>query len=130
MVMHDTLTNTLAAIYNHERIGRTECVVKPASKVITGVLRVMQRSGYIGDFELIDNGLGGVYRIKLGGKISACRTIKPRQSVRAADFEKWERRFLPAQNLGMLILSTTKGIMAHEQARKTGLGGTLLAYVY
>jgi len=46
------------------------------------------------------------------------------------DFEKWERRFLPAKNLGMLILTTSKGILNLEQARKSKIGGSLLAYVY
>ncbi len=130
MTLNDTLAIALSTIYNHERIGKTECVVRPASKMTTGVLRVMQKAGYIGDFELIDNGLGGVYRIRLGGKISYCKAIKPRQSVKVDDFEKWERRFLPAKNLGMLILTTSKGILNLEQARKSKIGGSLLAYVY
>ena len=130
MTLNDTLATALATIYNHERIGKTECVVRPASKITTGVLRVMQKAGYIGDFEVIDNGVGGVYRIKLGGKISYCKAIKPRHSVKVDEFEKWERRFLPAKNLGMLILTTSKGIVNHEKARKSKMGGTLLAYVY
>ena len=47
-----------------------------------------------------------------------------------ADFEKFERRYLPAKDMGILIVSTPAGIMTHVEAKKKGLGGRLLAYCY
>jgi small subunit ribosomal protein S8 len=44
--------------------------------------------------------------------------------------EKWEKRFLPSRNLGLIILSTNKGVMDHVQAKEEHVGGVLLAYVY
>lgn len=130
MSLNDPVANALSTIYNHESIGKPKCIVKPASKVITGVLRVMQQEGYIGDFELIDNGRGGVYRITLNGKITKCRVIKPRQSVKIQDIEKWERKFLPGTGLGALILTTPKGIISHKKAVEDNVGGSLLGFVY
>ena len=44
--------------------------------------------------------------------------------------EKWEKRFLPSRNLGVVILSTPQGVMDHNQAKEENVGGVLLAYVY
>ena len=44
--------------------------------------------------------------------------------------DKWESRYLPAKNFGLLILTTTKGILSQDEAKKNGIGGKLLAYVY
>jgi small subunit ribosomal protein S8 len=46
------------------------------------------------------------------------------------ELEYWETQYLPGKNFGILILSTSKGVMTHEQARKEGVGGELLGYVY
>jgi small subunit ribosomal protein S8 len=56
--------------------------------------------------------------------------IKPRYSVKKKDMEKFEARYLPAQDFGVLIISTTKGVKSHTVAREQGVGGKLLAYVY
>jgi small subunit ribosomal protein S8 len=44
--------------------------------------------------------------------------------------EYWEKQYLPGKNFGLLILSTSQGVISHEQARKVGIGGELLGYVY
>jgi small subunit ribosomal protein S8 len=46
------------------------------------------------------------------------------------DFETWEKRYLPAREIGLLILSTPKGVMDHKRAKEMHVGGKLLAYVY
>ena len=46
------------------------------------------------------------------------------------NYEKYEKRFLPAKGFGILIVSTPKGLMTHEEARKKKLGGVLIVYVY
>ena len=130
MALNDPLADALSTIYNHEFIGKLQCIVKPASRVITGVLKTMQKEGYIGDFELIDNGRGGVYRINLTGKITKCQVVKPRYHIKVSEIERYERRFLPASGFGILILTTPKGIMSNKEAKKEHVGGALLAYVY
>ena len=42
----------------------------------------------------------------------------------------WETRYLPAKNFGLLILTTSQGVVTHEQARQAGIGGELLGFVY
>ncbi|HNX40560.1 MAG TPA: 30S ribosomal protein S8 [Methanothrix sp.] len=126
----DPLADALSVIKNAESVGKPECIIHPASKLIGRALKVMADRGYIGEFEFVDDGKSGMFRVKLLGKINRCGVIKPRFSTKVAEMEKWEKRFLPARNFGVLILSTSKGVMAHSDARAQSLGGQLLAYVY
>ena len=130
MALLDPLSNTLSAISNGEERRKRECITWPASKLIGQVLRVMQKHGYIGEFEFIDDGGAGKFKIQLLGRINKARAIRPRFSVKADEIELLEKRFLPSRNVGILILSTNKGVMSHLDAKKMKIGGRLLAYVY
>jgi small subunit ribosomal protein S8 len=90
----------------------------------------MQKNNFIGVFEFIDDGRSGKFKIELTNRINDCNVIKPRYPVKVDEFEKWEKRYLPARGFGILILSTNKGVMTHEEAKKKKLGGKLLAYVF
>jgi small subunit ribosomal protein S8 len=125
----DPLADTLSAIKNAERVGKAECTV-PSSKIIGNMLKVMKEKNYINGFELIEDGKSGKFRVELSGKINECGVIKPRHSLGKDEFDKWEKRFLPAKNFGMLIMSTPKGVMAHSDAKEQKIGGTLIAYIY
>ena len=130
MVMrHDLLADMFTVIKNAEAIGKKSCVT-PCSKLIKNILLIMQAKGYIGDFELVEDGKGGRFRIDLLGKINDCGVIKPRFSVSSQDFGSWEKRFLPARGMGLLLVSTPKGVTEHESAIKGNSGGRLLGYVY
>lgn len=129
-MLMDPLANALSMIKNYEFAGKREVIVSPASKLISEVLLVMQKEGFIGDFEFIDDGKAGKFRIALLGKINNCGVIKPRHAVRKGDFEKWEKRYLPASGFGLLVVSTPKGVMSHSQAKEIGVGGRLVAFVY
>jgi small subunit ribosomal protein S8 len=126
---HDILADALAAIKNAERVGKKECVVS-ASNLVKGVLKILQAKGYIGPFEFIDDGKSGKFKIELKGKIIDCNAIKPRFSVKLDEFEKFEKRFLPARDVGLLVVSTPKGIVDHKKAKELKTGGKLLAYCY
>jgi small subunit ribosomal protein S8 len=104
--------------------------VNPASKMLDSMLSIMQTSNYIGEYEKIDNGRGGSFRVELIGAINRCGVIKPRHSVRRSEFDKWESRYLPARDLGLLILTTNQGVMNHYDAKKDRVGGRLLAYIF
>ena len=126
---HDTISDVLSAIKNGDGIGKNEILV-PFSKLSKEILLLMQKKGYIGNFEEIENNRGNLFKVYLLGKINNCGSIRPRFSVKSDEYEKWERRFLPASDVGFLIITSSHGIMIHEEAKKKGLGGTLLAFVY
>lgn len=130
MVLLDPLANALSTIKNAENVGKPMCVVRPASKIIGNVLNVMKQNGYISSFEYIDDGKGGLYEVMLSGSINVCGAVKPRYVVSVKDIEKWEKSFLPAKNFGVLILTTSKGVISHAEAIEMNVGGELLAYVY
>lgn len=129
-MQHDPLADALCHMKNAEHRGKQECYIEPASKLIGRVLKVMQESGYIKQFEHVENERAGSYRVILKGAINKCNIVKPRFSVKKAEFEKFEARYLPAQDFGLLILTTTQGVVSHKMAKEMGIGGKLLAYVY
>lgn len=129
-MLHDPLNDAMAAIRNAETSGKGECILRPASKLIGHVLKVMQESDYISSFEFIEDGRGGMYRVTLKGNINNCGVIKPRFAVKRAELERYEARYLPAQDFGVLILTTTEGVISQAKAKEIGVGGKLLAYVY
>jgi small subunit ribosomal protein S8 len=129
-MQQDTLNDAMSVIKNAERVGKGECTVRPSSKLVGRVLKVMQESGYIRQFELVEDGRSRIFRVALSGQINDCGVIRPRYSVKVADLEKYEARYLPAQDFGVLILTTTKGVVTHMEAKKGGVGGKLLAFVY
>jgi len=130
LTLLDPLSNALNTIYNNERRHKHECMVWPASKLMGQVLRVMQKNGYIGEFEFVDDGRAGKYRIQLLGRVNRCGVIKPRYAMRVTDVENWEERYLPSRDVGVLIVSTPKGVVSHVDARASKSGGRLLAYVF
>ena len=126
----DPLNDAMATIRNAELVGKRECTVRPASKLIGRVLTVMQESGYVQGLERVEDGRGGIFKIQLRGSINDCGVIKPRFSVKRTDLDKYEARYLPAQDFGVLILTTTAGVVGHPRAKELGVGGKLLAFVY
>ena len=126
----DPLSAAFTQIFNAEQAGHDEVTVNPASKMQGSLLSIMQRYGYVGEYKRIDDGRGGAYRVELIGAINRCGVIKPRHSVKRAEFDKWESRYLPARDFGLLILTTNQGIMNHYDAKKERVGGRLLAYIF
>ncbi len=129
-MQNDPLADALTVIRNAEASGKNTATITPASRLIGRVLKVMQEGDYIGPFEYRDDGRGGQYVVSLNGNINDCGVIKPRYAVRKADMEQYESRFLPARDFGALIMTTTNGICDQYNAKKEGVGGRLLAYVY
>ena len=130
MALNDTLANALSALKNGQLMGKKTCVIHPASRLIGSVLRIAQRAGYVGEFELYDDGKAGVFRVQIHGSINNCGVVKPRHPIKTGEYEKWERLYLPASDFGLLIVSTNQGVLSHREARDKGLGGILLAYFY
>ncbi|GGP19178.1 30S ribosomal protein S8 [Thermocladium modestius] len=130
MVMLDVLSNALITIRNAEFRGYSKVVVWPSSKLVGNVLRIMQKYGYVGEVEFIDDGRGGKYVVNLLGRINSIGPVKPRFFIDSRDIPAWEEKYLPARQIGLLFLSTSHGVLSHVDAKEQGLGGVLLAYVY
>lgn len=127
--MNDILSNVLSKVLAYERNSKKDCVVK-SSATIKKVMEILQKNGYIGSFEEVQSIRGDNLKINLIGNINRCGVIKPRFSLKFKDFIKFENRYLPAQDFGVLIVSTSQGIMEHQEAKEKGVGGRLIAYCY
>lgn len=126
----NVISNLLATVYNNEMRKKKECIISPASKFAGELLRIMREHGYIQEYEYIDDGKGGKFKVNLFAKINKCGVITPRFSVKKDQYTSWERQYLPSYNRGILIVSTPEGVMSHHEAQQKGLGGVLVGYVY
>ena len=126
----NVLANLFSSLQNAEMRNKKECTVIPASGLASEVLKVLQKRRYVGEFEFIDDGVGGKLRIQLLGRINKCGVISPRFPVKSSRLVDWEHRYLPAVGVGTLIVSTPKGVMSHTEAQEKGLGGRLVGNVF
>jgi small subunit ribosomal protein S8 len=129
-MIHDPLNDAMSVVKNAQMAGKSECLISPSSKLIGRVLKVMEEHKYISKFEFVEDGRSGIFKVWLNGNINSCGVIKPRFSVKRDDMDRWEARYLPAQDFGILIITTNRGVMTHADAKIKGVGGRLLAYVY
>jgi small subunit ribosomal protein S8 len=130
MSLNDPLANALSHIKNCENTAKTKAIIKNSSTLIKEILTLLKENGYIEKFTEVKTTRGNILEVSLIGKINNCGAIKPRFSVTLGDYEKFEKRYLPAKGFGIILVSTNQGILVHSQAREKNLGGRLLAYCY
>ena len=99
---------------------------KKEKELITNKLEL----GYIGEFEYIDDHRSGKIVVQLNGRLNKCGVIQPRFNVKINDIERWTDNLLPARQFGYVILTTSAGIMDHEEARRKHVSGKILGFVY
>ena len=123
----DVVADALNVMRNAKRAGKEEIKIKIISNVLVEVLKIMKQKGAVKKYKInteeksIDMTLGD---------FQECKSIKPRFTVQKDEIEKYRRRFLPARNMGTIIVSTNKGLMTHEEAQEEKTGGCLIAYFY
>lgn len=120
----DIISDTLNEIMNAKKAGKNMIFVKRSSKLLTNVLEIAKKHKYISEF----GEKSGLLEIKFN--LNKCKAIKPRFQVQVEEIEKYVRRFLPARDFGIIIISTSSGLMVHEDAYEKNLGGSLIAYFY
>jgi small subunit ribosomal protein S8 len=126
----DPFTDALTHIKNSDFVAKKSCIVNPASKMLICTLDILAKEKYISGYEVKSKAEKKEIIVKLNGMLTNLRAIKPRSATSYVDLEKYEKRFLPSRNVGIIILSTPKGLMTHIEAKKEKLGGRLIAFVY
>ena len=81
MTRMSVLADCLKTMSNAEKRGKRQVVIRPSSKVVVKFLQVMQKNGYIGEFEVLDDHRSGKIVINLIGRINKCGVISPRFDV-------------------------------------------------
>ncbi|CAG9326530.1 unnamed protein product [Blepharisma stoltei] len=130
MVRMNVLADCLKSIINAEKRGKRQVLIRPASKVVIRFLRLMQKHGYIGEFEVIDDHRSNKIVVDLVGRLNKCGVISPRFDIALTDIEQVATDLLPSRQFGYVVLTTTYGILDHEEARKRHTGGKLLGYFF
>ena len=131
-VVTDTIADMLTRIRNANSMRYTEVKV-PASNLKLELARILKEEGFIKDYKVLDETAQGTIEISLkyGPKkervITGLKRIsKPGLRV----YAKADEVPKVLNGLGIAIISTSKGIMTDKEARKEGLGGEVLAYVW
>ena len=130
MVLMSALNNALKNIYNAEKKGKRQVVIRPCSKVVLKFLQVMMKNGYIGEVEVIDDRRNGKIVVHLLGRLNKCGVVSPRFDVGVNDFTRWIVNLLPCRQFGHIVLTTSYGIMDHTEAAKKHTGGKILGFFY
>uniref|UniRef100_A0A7S0ZEL2 30S ribosomal protein S8, chloroplastic n=1 Tax=Timspurckia oligopyrenoides TaxID=708627 RepID=A0A7S0ZEL2_9RHOD len=130
MVRMSVLADALKTLSNAEKKGKRQVILRPSSKVLVKFLQVMQKHGYIGEFEIVDDHRSGKIVVNLAGRLNKTRAISPRYDVSVDEIEKWTNFLLPSRQFGKVVLTTSMGIMDHEEARRKHTGGKLLGFFY
>ncbi|XP_077936464.1 small ribosomal subunit protein uS8 isoform X1 [Gasterosteus aculeatus] len=130
MVRMNVLADALKCINNAEKRGKRQVLLRPCSKVIVRFLTVMMKHGYIGEFEIIDDHRAGKIVVNLTGRLNKCGVISPRFDLQLKDLEKWQNNLLPSRQFGYIVLTTSAGIMDHEEARRKHTGGKILGFFF
>ena len=123
---HDIIADVLNEIMNTKRARKSSIITKNKSKLLINVLEVAKKHKYIESFKINEK----TNELEINFNLNECKAIKPRFDVQVKDFEKYIRRYLPARNFGIIIVSTSKGLITLDEAERENIGGCLIAYFY
>ncbi|HIE12479.1 MAG TPA: 30S ribosomal protein S8 [Desulfotomaculum sp.] len=132
MVMTDPVADFLTRMRNANMIYHSTVEI-PASKLKKSLAAILKEEGFIRDYEVIDDGKQGIIRIYLKYGANRERVITGLKRISKPGLRVYARKDQVPRvlgGLGLAILSTSKGIMTDKQARKLGLGGEVICYVW
>ncbi|MFP4523022.1 MAG: 30S ribosomal protein S8 [Candidatus Woesearchaeota archaeon] len=130
MTLNDPLANVLSQLNNAIKVGNLTVTTNQGGSLVINTLLIMKEVGYLDDVQVVNDQRGDYCVVKINTSLNKCGVIKPRFAIQIDDFEKFEKRFLPAKGFGFLLVSTNKGLMIHTKAKDLGIGGRLISYCY
>ena len=124
---HDVVADGLNMIRNAKQAKKENVKIMRISNALVEVLKIMKQEGAIKKYKIDAKEKSLSVTI---GDLNECKAIKPRFSCNKNQIEKYRRRYLPARNLGIMVISTNKGMITHKEAQEEQIGGCLVAYFY
>ncbi|QDR78823.1 30S ribosomal protein S8 [Sporomusa termitida] len=132
MVMTDPIADMLTRIRNANSVFHDKVEI-PASNIKKAVAQILKDEGFIRDYDTLQDGKQGMLRVSLKygpNREKVITGIKRISKPGLRVYAKKEQLPRVLGGLGIAIISTSKGIMSDKAARKEGLGGEVLAYVW
>lgn len=126
----EVLAATLKTINNANRAGKRQVLIRKSSKLVLDFLQFMQHHGYLSNITVFHDHRQGKVVVELNGRLVKCGSINPRYNVKLKNIENWRDRVLPARQFGHLVMTTSKGIMDHNDCLKDNIGGKILGFFY
>ncbi|XWS74171.1 hypothetical protein CRYUN_Cryun02cG0192700 [Craigia yunnanensis] len=108
MVRVSVLNDALKSMYNGEKRGKRQVTSESLSMLTTT----------------------GKIVVELNGRLNKCGVISHRFDVGVKKIEGWTARLLPSRQFGYIVLTTSAGIIDHEEARRKNVGGKVLGFFY
>ena len=131
MQITDAIADMLTRIRNAGNAGHPTVTI-PASNLKKAIAQILLDEGYISKFECIDDNKQGTITVtlKYSGKKHVISGIKRISKPGLRTYADKENLPYVLGGLGIAIISTSKGVMTDKSARKLGVGGEVLAYVW
>ena len=132
MVINDPIADMLTRIRNG-LIARHDSVTVPASNMKKAIAKILLDEGYIKAADYVDDGLQGQIKITLKyaqGKESVIKGLKRISKPGLRVYARNDEIPKVLGGLGIVIMSTPKGVMTDKEARNAGIGGEVLAYIW
>ena len=132
MLMNDPIADMLTRIRN-ALIARHDTVTLPASNMKKAIAKILLEEGYIKSVDYIDDGVQGQIKIVLKdveNKQSVINGLKRISTPGLRVYARTDELPKVLGGLGIAIVSTSKGVMTDKEARKAGVGGEVLAYIW
>lgn len=132
MVMTDPIADFLTRIRNANTVYHDK-VEAPASRAKKAIAGILKEEGFVREYEIIDDGKQGIIRIYMKYGPNKERVITGLKRISKPGLRVYARKDQVPKvlgGLGIAIISTSRGIMTDKKARKEGLGGEVLCYVW
>jgi small subunit ribosomal protein S8 len=131
MVSTDPIADMLTRIRNAVNVRKSE-VVMPHSKVKQGVAELLKDSGFLSDVSVVDATVGKTLKIVINGDGENARITEIVRISKPGRREYANAKEIPVvkRGRGIVIVSTSKGLMTGDQAKKQGVGGELICKIY
>ena len=132
MTMTDPIADMLTRIRNANTVGH-ETVEIPASKMKKAIAEILKEEGYITDFDVIEDDKQGMIKVTMkygANKERVISGIKKSSKPGLKVYAKANEVPKVLGGLGIAIISTSKGIVSDKEARKLGVGGEVICYVW
>lgn len=132
MTMTDPIADMLTRIRNANTVGHATVDI-PTSKMKKSIADILVNEGYIKGYDIINEGVQGTMRVQMkygAGKEKVISGIKKISKPGLKVYVKSNEVPKVLGGLGVAIISTSSGIISDREARKLGVGGEVICYVW